>query len=129
MFVEHRVRSGEFLGYIANKYNCRVSDLMAWNNLSSTRINPGDVLIIKSSIASKSTASSIEKNPTIQQKAEPELSKSNKYQVHIVKSGDTLWDIAKLYGNTSVTDLKRLNSNLNFKRLKPGTEVKVKEIG
>lgn len=129
MFVEHRVRSGEFLGYIANKYNCRVSDLMAWNNLRSTRINPGDVLIIKSSIVSNREASSVVKKAITQQKIETENSKNNKYQVHVVRSGDTLWDIAKLYGNTSVTDLKRLNSNLNFKRLKPGTEVKVKEIG
>ena len=102
---------------------------MAWNNLRSTRINPGDVLIIKSSIVSNREASSVDKKAITQQKIETENSKNNKYQVHVVRSGDTLWDIAKLYGNTSVTDLKRLNSNLNFKRLKPGTEVKVKEIG
>ena len=52
--------------------------------------------------------------------------KSGNYQVHIVKSGDTLWDIAKKYEGTTVNDLKRLNSDLNFKRLKPGMKVKVK---
>ena len=42
--IVHRVRSGEFLGYIANKYHCTVRDLMQWNNLRSTRLNPGDKL-------------------------------------------------------------------------------------
>ena len=47
---------------------------------------------------------------------------------YVVKKGDTLWDIAKEYNGTTVNDLKRLNSNLNFKRLKPGMKVKVKVI-
>ena len=44
--IVHRVRSGEFLGYIANRYNVSVRDLMAWNNKRTTRLNPGDRLTI-----------------------------------------------------------------------------------
>lgn len=121
----HRVRSGEFLGYIANKYHVSVRDLMAWNNLRSTRLNPGDRLKVYSKNA-RPTASNKTKRTIV---TKPETRQKGKYKVHIVKSGDTLWDIAKKYNNTSVNELKRLNSTLNFKRLKPGMEVKIKAIG
>ena len=119
--IVHVVRRGEFLGSIANKYNCTVRELMAWNNKRSTRLNPGDKLTIFTN--SKPVPKEvIAKKP-------PVTKNEGKYKVHIVRSGDTLWDIAKLYAGTSVNDLKRLNSNLNFKRLKPGMQVRVKEIG
>jgi len=76
------------------------------------------------------------KAPVPEQKVTPaapkkpeEIKADGKYQVHVVRSGDTLWDIAKEYTDTSVNDLKRLNGNLDFRRLKPGMQVKVKEIG
>lgn len=122
----HYVKSGEFLGYIANRYNCRVSELMAWNNLRSTRLNPGDKLII---YTKGSVTASAQKAPTSAPKKVEEIRTDAKYQVHVVRSGDTLWDIAKEYSDISVNDLKRLNGNLDFKRLKPGMQVKVKEIG
>ena len=122
LFV-HRVRSGEFLGYIANKYNCSVRDIMSWNNLRSTRLNPGDRL----TIYSKNHANTAQKT-TVVSNTSAEINEDGNYQIHLVKSGDTLWDIAKKYSGTSVNDLKRLNSNLNFKRLKPGMQVKIKAI-
>tara|TARA_B110000046_G_scaffold36706_1_gene40047 strand:- start:5386 stop:6861 length:1476 start_codon:yes stop_codon:yes gene_type:complete len=120
MFV-HRVRSGEFLGYIAEKHSVTIRQLMAWNNLRSSRLKPGDRLKIYSK------AKPAPPKTQVQSSSAPV--KSGKYQVHIVKSGDTLWDIAKKYDGTTVDELKILNSNLNFKQLKPGMKVKVKNIG
>ena len=121
----HHVRSGEFLGYIANKYNCSVRDLMSWNNLRTSRINPGDRL----KVFSRSTAHATPKqaSDSLPKPKEP-LKEDGKYQFHTIRSGDTLWDIAKKYNDTSVSELKRLNSHLNFKRLKPGMQLRVKEI-
>ncbi len=119
--IVHRVRSGEFLGYIAEKNHVTVRQLMAWNNLRSSRLKPGDRL----KIYTKGKPTPVK----TQVQSAPATVKSGSYQVHIVKSGDTLWDIAKKYDGTTVNDLKRLNSNLNFKRLKPGMKVKVKSIG
>ena len=119
--VVHSVRSGEFLGYIAEKHGVTVRDLMVWNNLRSSRLKPGDRL----TIYSKGKPDPVKK----QVQSSPAPVKSGNYQVHIVKSGDTLWDIAKKYDGTTVDDLKILNSNMNFKRLKPGMKVKVKNIG
>lgn len=126
----HYVRNGEFLGYIANKYRCSVRDLMAWNNLRSTRLDVGDRLVIYSKSTSQPTAVTSQAKPKPSSEVKEEFAKADgKYQIHVVRTGDTLWDIAKKYNNTSVTELKKLNGNLDFRRLKPGMEVKIKEIG
>ena len=48
---------------------------------------------------------------------------NNDYFTYIVKSGDTLWDIARLY-NTTVDKIKSLN-NLNGNTIKVGQSLKV----
>mgnify|MGYP003668157851 CR=1 FL=1 len=116
----HRVASGEYLGYIAKKYNVSVSNLMAWNNLSSTRLNPGDRLTIYAN-------GSISKSSSIPQP--PQKLASSDFKYHVIQPGDTLWDIAKKYNGISVNDLKSLNNTLNFKYLKPGMKIKVPVVG
>jgi membrane-bound lytic murein transglycosylase D len=126
--ITHYVRSGEFLGYIANKYKVSVRSIMQWNNMYSTRINPGDKLIIYTSASTANKASeAAPPQQTTQNK--PKEVDSGKYQIHTVRSGDTLWDIAKYYDDITVNDLKRLNSGMDFRRLKPGMQVKIKQIG
>tara|TARA_B100000508_G_scaffold128518_1_gene114356 strand:- start:448 stop:1926 length:1479 start_codon:yes stop_codon:yes gene_type:complete len=120
--IVHRVRSGEFLGYIAEKYHCSVRDLMAWNNLRSSRINPGDRLTVYTKNQTSAT-------PSVQKSSSKQTAQEGDYKVHVVKSGDTLWDIAKMYNDTSVNELKQMNSHLNFRRLKPGMKIKVKHAG
>ena len=43
----HVVRRGETLGIIANRYRVSVNNLMQWNNLSGTVIQPGQRLIVR----------------------------------------------------------------------------------
>lgn len=44
----HKVKSGQTLSYISNKYGVSVNKLKKWNNLRSTRIQPGQrIKIIK----------------------------------------------------------------------------------
>ena len=103
----HTVRSGENLGLIAKKYGCSVSDIKAWNNLSKSTIHPGQTLIVNN------TAGNVKIDP----KAE--------YIYHTVKSGDTLWDIAKLYDGVTVNQIKQLNNISNARRLKPGDKIRI----
>jgi len=42
----HRVRSGETLGHIANKYGVRVSEIKRWNGLRSDMIRIGQRLVV-----------------------------------------------------------------------------------
>ncbi len=118
--VIHRVRSGEYLGYIAKKYNVTVSNLMSWNNMRSTRLNPGDRLTIYSNGA-------VPKSSPV--KTESPVLASSDYKYHVIQPGDTLWDIAKKYQGITVNDLKTINNNLNFKYLKPGMKIKVPVVG
>jgi len=44
--VVHRVRNGEYLGKIANRYGCSVSKIKKWNNLKNDAISVGQRLIL-----------------------------------------------------------------------------------
>ncbi len=104
----HTVRSGENLGLIAKKYHCTITDLKEWNNLRKSTIYPGQKLYVYKPESKKSSTK-----------------KEGKYLIHIVKSGDTLWDIAKEYDGVTVEQIKRLNHIRNSHRLRPGQKIKV----
>ena len=100
----YKVKSGDTLYSIAKKYNISVDELKELNNLKNNNITIGQVLKIKSNIPSE------------------EVTEKNYY---IVKSGDTLYSIAKKY-NTTVDEIKKLN-NLKSDNLSIGMELKIKE--
>ncbi|MEN8223944.1 MAG: LysM peptidoglycan-binding domain-containing protein [Bacteroidota bacterium] len=104
---KHTVRRGENLGLIAKKYKCSVSDIKAWNNLSRNTIHPGQKLIVSN------TAGKVQ------------IDKNADYIYHTVKSGDTLWDIAKMYDGVTVTQIKKINNISNARRLKPGDKIRI----
>ena len=100
----YKVKSGDTLYSIAKKYNISVNELKELNNLKNNNITIGQVLKIKSNIPSE------------------EVTEKNYY---IVKSGDTLYSIAKKY-NTTIDEIKKLN-NLKSDNLSIGMELKIKE--
>lgn len=104
----HKVKSGENLGLIAKKYKCSTTDLKEWNNLKNSKIYPNQKLFVYKP-ASKSDASV----------------KEGKYLYHIVRKGDTLWDIAKEYDGVTVDKIKSLNNFRNSNRLQPGQKIKI----
>jgi len=104
----HKVKNGENLGLIAKKYKCTTTDLKEWNNLRSSTIYPNQNLIVYK--PEEKSSSSV---------------KDGKYLYHIVRSGDTLWDIAKEYDGVTVDIIKSLNNIRNSKRLKPGQKLKI----
>ena len=46
-FVKYRVKKGDSLWKLSNKFNVSVKEIISWNNLSSSKIYPGDILKIK----------------------------------------------------------------------------------
>lgn len=94
------VKKGDSLWSIARKYGLSVAELKALNNLSSNTLHIGDTLLVSSV---NSTDDNI----------------SDEY--YTVKSGDTLWGIARKY-NMSVNDLKSLN-NLSSNNLSIGQKL------
>ncbi|MCG8308657.1 MAG: LysM peptidoglycan-binding domain-containing protein [Cytophagales bacterium] len=116
--VIHRVRSGDVLGRIAQRYRVRVSDIKKWNNLRSNTIRVGQRLNIWL-LPNTYSSTVAQKKPT---KTQDLVVDGTKY--HIVQPGDTLWDISKAYSNMSIEKLKKLN-NLKSNRIKPGQKLVV----
>jgi len=44
--IIYEVQAGDYLGKIANKYNCKTKDIMIWNDMNSTKIKLGEKLKI-----------------------------------------------------------------------------------
>lgn len=107
-FATHKVRKGETLGGISKKYGVSVADIVATNKLKSKhRLSVGQSLVIPVPMAmtEKSTRTSSAKGEsTLSSKPLPK-SDGKKYTV---KSGDTLWDLAKKYGVTT-SEIRQAN--------------------
>lgn len=129
----HRVKKGETLGGIAEKYEVKLSDLRYWNNLTEkSKIYPNQKLIVYSP---KQSASSTNNTAQTTAKAEkPAKSKAqtasttttNATTYHTVAKGETLWSIAQKYDDVNFYELMKIN-NLNEKaKLKVGQKIKIK---
>ncbi len=101
----YKVKSGDSLWSIANKYNMSVAKLKSLNNLTSNVIFPNQSLKVSGSTSS-STSSNISTGST-----------------YTVKSGDTLSGIAAKYG-TTYQKIMSLNGLSNF-NIYPGQKLKV----
>ncbi len=82
-FIDHVVQQGESLSSLAQRYGVSRGQIMWLNNLNVSIITPGQTLVVK-----------------IPPKAD------NRY--HIIKSGETLYSIAKKYG-INISKLRELN--------------------
>lgn len=115
----YRVRSGDVLGTIAQRYHVRVSDIREWNRLSGNMIRVGQNLNIwvmptyNSSTKDLYTTSAARDVNTVLP--------SPGQKVHYVQPGDTLWEIAKK-ADVSIEKLKALN-NLKSNTIKPGQQL------
>lgn len=102
----HVVKKGETLGKIAQKYKCSVTDLKKWNNLNSNNIQIGQKLKVYPP-----------------QEGDGGQGQSSGNTVYTVKSGDSLWSVAKKF-NVSVDYIKKKN-NLKGNDLKVGQKLKL----
>jgi len=80
--IEYVVQSGDSLYSIAKKYGITARELQQYNNLPSTLLSIGQVLLIPS---------------------------TEDYITYYVQSGDSLYSIASRY-NTTVDEIRRLNN-------------------
>lgn len=118
--IRYRVRSGDYLGKIANRYGVSVSSIKRWNGLKSNDLRVGQRLTIYPRRPG-ATASAPAKTKTTVKKEAPK----GKYATYVVKKGDSLWLISQKYPQVSVAQLKEWNNIWSTKSLKPGTELKI----
>lgn len=113
--LAYTVQSGDTLWTIAQRHGVTVEDLAAANRLVLTAILPlGRSLEIPSGAALVPAS-----RPAARAAARPERS-----AVHVVRSGETLWEIAGRYG-TRVEDLMAMNDLGDSDWIKPGQRIVV----
>ncbi len=144
----YTVKSGDNLGFISTWYNVQLSDIRYWNNIRQNMIRSGQKLVIYVPKAKADKYRTIE-NMTFEEKqarvgkpvSNPALIKpetlsqfsgssdSGEYITYTVRSGDSLWEIAKKFEGVSDTDIARLNNLINGDSIKPGQVIKIKKKG
>lgn len=91
--LTYTVKSGDSLWKIANSFGVTVDSIIQTNNLSSTTLSIGQQLII----------------PGASTTPEPTPPEDNETQLYVVKSGDSLWSIARQF-NTTVSEIRAANN-------------------
>jgi murein DD-endopeptidase MepM/ murein hydrolase activator NlpD len=106
----HVVQSGDNLWSLSRQYGVTVEQLASTNRLALTSIlKLGQELVIPAS----------ESGPVPAQPAARTVASQGSTVVHVVRSGETLWDIAAQYG-ARVEDLMALNDLGHDDWIKPG---------
>jgi len=107
----YKVRSGDVLGVIAERFNVRVSQIQNWNGLNGTRIDIGQKLTIYGSKKLSSSDSKPKDKETKDKKQESKTPITDKemLKTYTVKSGDNLWLIAKKFSGVSAQNLMDFN--------------------
>jgi len=114
--IRYKVRSGDFLGKIAERYGVGVSQIKRWNGLRSNNLRIGQRL----TIYPKRNA-----NASVKPKNTPSRTAvAGNGKVHEVQSGDSLWTISRKYPGISIDNLRKWNG-ISGNNLKPGTKLKL----
>ncbi|NND16272.1 MAG: LysM peptidoglycan-binding domain-containing protein [Eudoraea sp.] len=122
--IRYRVRSGDYLGKIAERYRVRVSDIKRWNGLRSNMLRVGQRLTIYPRNPTAYASSKKTKSATKSTTKSTQLVSASK--VHTVRKGDSLWTIAQKYPGVTIEKLKKWNG-ISGTRLMPGTKLKLCE--
>ena len=127
--IVHRVRSGEVLGKIAIRYRVTVSQIKRWNNLRSDNIRVGQRLVIYRGGKAPASASASSSGKTVSQPNPPHKSTvpaNADYTVYTVKSGDSLYLIAKNYPGVSAQNIMDFNGISS--KIKPGMKIRIPKL-
>jgi membrane-bound lytic murein transglycosylase D len=111
----YTIKKGDTLGEIAERFHVSSKELKVWNNLSSSKIVAGKKIKIYHS--NKVVVNKTEKNNS------PKFSnnKGNKKTIYVVKSGDTIGQIAEDYSVRS-SDIRKWNG-IRGNKILPGQKL------
>ncbi len=122
--IRYKVRSGDYLGKIAERYGVGVSQIKRWNGLRSNNLRIGQRLTIyprKPVVTASNTGT---KTPATKQK--PVQLPKDPSKIHVVQSGDSLWTISRKYPGVTIENLRKWNG-IRGNNLKPGTKLRLCE--
>jgi membrane-bound lytic murein transglycosylase D len=138
--IYYTVRRGDNPGAIASKYRVSLNNLCEWNNIRNHKIRIGQKL----AIYSKGNAPIAKAGPQLAQTDIPGSQTSSKFvplklqtisadgalnggefTLYTVRSGDSLYTIAKQFAGVSDVEIKLLNNIKNANSLSVGQKLKI----
>jgi membrane-bound lytic murein transglycosylase D len=140
--LTYTVKEGDNLGYISEWYRVGLSELKYWNNIYRNTIYIGQKIVVyvdpsKAEFFSKVNSMSFaDKQATIGKTVPANtITASNNfsaetdgdYITYTVRSGDTIWDIVKLFDNVTTGDVLTLNNISNPDKIQVGQKLKIKK--
>jgi membrane-bound lytic murein transglycosylase D len=138
----YTVKEGDNLGYIAEWYDVGLSELRYWNNRYRNTIYIGQKLVVyvdpsKSEYYSKINSMSFAEKQAMNGKTVPSDTSApstsittetdGDYITYTVRSGDTIWDIVKLFDDVTTTDVLNLNNISDPGKIQVGQKLKIKK--
>lgn len=140
--IVYTVKSGDNLGFISEWFRVPLSELRVWNNIYRNNIRAGQRLAIyvdpsRAEYFSKVNSMSFSEKQAMTGKKIPEntqapviqasLKTEGEYEVYTVRSGDTIWDIVKMYDNVTTTDVLNLNGISDPEKIMVGQKLKIRK--
>lgn len=122
--VRYRVKSGDYLGKIANRYGVSVDQIKRWNGLKSTQLRIGQRLTIipkRIPLNDNNTSSRTQDSD----KSSGSNPQNTNQEVYVVQRGDSLWGIAQKFPGITLEDLKKWNG-ISGSEIKPGMTLSLK---
>ena len=138
----YTVKSGDNLGFIADWYRVRLSDLRAWNNIYNNTIRVGQRITVyvdpqQSDYFSRVNTMTFEEKQNMRGRTIPanerpaaaaaQSETDGEYIVHIVRQGDTIWNIVRMYDNVTSAEILALNNISDPSRIQVGQRLRIKK--
>lgn len=123
--ISHKVKQGDNLYNLAKKYHVSVNQLKAMNNLRSTKLSLGQVLVVKTDASGTSRSANNGKKKTVKNKKRAEeiviTENDGEFIEYKVKKGDNLDKIATRFevDKEELIEANDLRNSQN-KKLPPG---------
>lgn len=129
--LTYKVKSGDNLGFIAEWYDVRVSELRYWNNIyrNMIRVDQKLTVYVPESKAHKyKNISNSKSTPKAAPSAATDVAVdlNAEYEYYQVRNGDNLWVIARRYPGVSADNIKALNG-MSSNDIKPGQYIKIRK--
>jgi len=116
--IRYKVKSGDYLGSIAEKHGVYVRDLKKWNTLKSENLKIGQRI----TIYPKRLNYTVSKPKKVKKIAKVVVPKKGTKRYHTIINGDNLWDIAQKY-KVTVMAVRSWNNLWAGNNLKLGNQL------
>ena len=124
-WIHHRIRYGETLSTIAQKYGVSMREIKRFNKIRGSFIRAGSYLVIPVPQNRQAYRKYAQRSSRTYRRPKPVTHVPGRVKkVYLVKKGDTLWDIARKF-NVTISQLRFWNG-LGYRRIiRPGQTLNI----